>query len=204
MLHRKESTRLRRGPVDLLVHVVPLRVGVDAELNRFAGFGRIVFFFRFHGCLDRGFHTRLTTPCHHSASVRTIRIEDLNLPNPSGPLRPPRHRFLPNPVRHPQPNHPFSNHIAPYRPPNALLQSTTPITLRYQPSALQPPPLHHSITPSLQARSAPPPRPSQNPFLPFEPILQITHSASGDYSGKMKCLAVMPDRWSYGGAPIER
>jgi len=42
----------------------PFGVGVDAELDRFARFGRIVFCFGFHGCRDRGFHTRLTTPCH--------------------------------------------------------------------------------------------------------------------------------------------
>lgn len=40
--------RLRSRSVDLSAHVKPLRVGVDAELDRFAGFVRIGFCFRIH------------------------------------------------------------------------------------------------------------------------------------------------------------
>ena len=53
--------RLRRRPVELPGHVIPLRVGVDAELDRVVGFGRICFVFSHNGCQVGGYHPRLTT-----------------------------------------------------------------------------------------------------------------------------------------------
>ena len=43
-----EERRLRRGAVDLPADVIPLDVGVDAELDRFIGFVRIGFCYGFH------------------------------------------------------------------------------------------------------------------------------------------------------------
>ena len=53
--------RLRGGPVQLPGHVIPLRVGVDAELDRGVGFGRGRLVCNHNGCLVGGFHPRLTT-----------------------------------------------------------------------------------------------------------------------------------------------
>jgi hypothetical protein len=53
--------RLRRGPVEFSGDVIPLRVGVDAELDRVVGFGSFCFVFSHNGCQVGGYHPRLTT-----------------------------------------------------------------------------------------------------------------------------------------------
>jgi len=53
--------RLRRGPIELQGGVVPLRVGVDAELDRVLGLGSSCSAFSHHGCPGGSFHPRLTT-----------------------------------------------------------------------------------------------------------------------------------------------
>jgi hypothetical protein len=42
-------------------HVIPLRVGIDAELDRVVGFGRGCFVCYHNGCQFGGFHPHLTT-----------------------------------------------------------------------------------------------------------------------------------------------
>jgi hypothetical protein len=53
--------RLRGRPVQLPGDVIPLRVGVDLELDRFVGFGIGDFVVFHNGCHFGGFHPRLTT-----------------------------------------------------------------------------------------------------------------------------------------------
>jgi hypothetical protein len=47
-------------------------MGVDAELDRVVAFGRSQFVFSHYGCQFRGFHPRLTTPCHLAITVVTF------------------------------------------------------------------------------------------------------------------------------------
>jgi hypothetical protein len=63
---------LRGRPVEFTGDLIPLRVGVDSELDRFVGFG-IGDFVMFHnGCQVSGFHPRLTTPCHVAARTQPL------------------------------------------------------------------------------------------------------------------------------------